>query len=203
MQATSNAGIGTGKCIEFQNQKRFSSASRRRLGEERVVRVHLLPALAAGRRLDLVRARERARLGRRGHGPVYNTSRCAPSGSTTLGGPEVLGRRGRPAARAGADRGARPRRRGGRQSGRLEGARARRLPRRAAVHGRLGRRRRRRGGRGRRDLARARRPRLRHAALPAGGGLLRGVRRLAVAAAGADPRGAGRRRGGGASRSPG
>ena len=29
MQATSNAGIGTGKCIEFQNQNRFSSASRR------------------------------------------------------------------------------------------------------------------------------------------------------------------------------
>ena len=30
MQATSKAGIGTGKCIEFQNQKRFSSISRRR-----------------------------------------------------------------------------------------------------------------------------------------------------------------------------
>jgi len=30
MQITSNAGIGTGKCIEFQNQKRFSSCSRRR-----------------------------------------------------------------------------------------------------------------------------------------------------------------------------
>src|ERR1700731_3090044 len=28
MHATSNAGIGTGKCIEFQNQKRFSSFSR-------------------------------------------------------------------------------------------------------------------------------------------------------------------------------
>ena len=26
---TSNAGIGSGKCIEFQNQKRFSSVSRR------------------------------------------------------------------------------------------------------------------------------------------------------------------------------
>ncbi len=29
MHWTSNAGIGTGKCIEFQNQKRFSSTSRR------------------------------------------------------------------------------------------------------------------------------------------------------------------------------
>ena len=29
MQATSNADIGSGKCIEFQNQKRFSSFSRR------------------------------------------------------------------------------------------------------------------------------------------------------------------------------
>jgi hypothetical protein len=29
MQATSNAGIGTGKCIEFQNQNLFSSTSRR------------------------------------------------------------------------------------------------------------------------------------------------------------------------------
>ena len=29
MHATSNAGIGTGKCIEFQNQNRLSSASRR------------------------------------------------------------------------------------------------------------------------------------------------------------------------------
>src|SRR3954469_10020575 len=29
MHCTSNAGIGTGKCIEFQNQKRFSSFSRR------------------------------------------------------------------------------------------------------------------------------------------------------------------------------
>ena len=40
-----------------------------RLREERVVRVHLLPALAAGRRLDLVRARERgSRLLVGGHG---------------------------------------------------------------------------------------------------------------------------------------
>ena len=30
MQITSNAGIGTGKCIEFQNQKRVSSLARRR-----------------------------------------------------------------------------------------------------------------------------------------------------------------------------
>ena len=30
MQITSNAGIGSGKCIEFQNQNRFSSWSRRR-----------------------------------------------------------------------------------------------------------------------------------------------------------------------------
>ena len=30
MQITSNAGWGMGKCIEFQNQKRFSSSSRRR-----------------------------------------------------------------------------------------------------------------------------------------------------------------------------
>ena len=30
MQITSKAGIGIGKCIEFQNQKRFSSVSRRR-----------------------------------------------------------------------------------------------------------------------------------------------------------------------------
>jgi hypothetical protein len=30
MQITSKAGIGTGKCIEFQNQNRFSSISRRR-----------------------------------------------------------------------------------------------------------------------------------------------------------------------------
>ncbi len=30
MQITSNAGWGVGKCIEFQNQKRFSSDSRRR-----------------------------------------------------------------------------------------------------------------------------------------------------------------------------
>ena len=30
MQIASNAGIGTGKCIEFQNQKRCSSVSRRR-----------------------------------------------------------------------------------------------------------------------------------------------------------------------------
>jgi hypothetical protein len=29
MHATSNAGMGSGKCIEFQNQKRFSSISRR------------------------------------------------------------------------------------------------------------------------------------------------------------------------------
>src|SRR5690348_18490829 len=29
MHCTSNAGIGTGKCMEFQNQKRFSSFSRR------------------------------------------------------------------------------------------------------------------------------------------------------------------------------
>src|SRR5580692_6091718 len=29
MQATSKADIGSGKCIEFQNQKRFSSFSRR------------------------------------------------------------------------------------------------------------------------------------------------------------------------------
>src|SRR5215510_2738857 len=29
MQIASNAGIGSGKCIEFQNQNRFSSASRR------------------------------------------------------------------------------------------------------------------------------------------------------------------------------
>ncbi len=29
MQATSNAGIGRGKCIEFQNQNRPSSVSRR------------------------------------------------------------------------------------------------------------------------------------------------------------------------------
>ena len=29
MQIASKAGIGSGKCIEFQNQKRFSSASRR------------------------------------------------------------------------------------------------------------------------------------------------------------------------------
>ncbi len=29
MQIASNAGIGTGKCIEFQNQNRCSSASRR------------------------------------------------------------------------------------------------------------------------------------------------------------------------------
>ena len=28
-QAMSNAGIGSGKCIEFQNQNRFSSTSRR------------------------------------------------------------------------------------------------------------------------------------------------------------------------------
>ena len=28
MHATSKAGIGTGKCIEFQNQKRFSSLAR-------------------------------------------------------------------------------------------------------------------------------------------------------------------------------
>ena len=30
MQKTSNAGIGSGKCIEFQNQKRCSSVARRR-----------------------------------------------------------------------------------------------------------------------------------------------------------------------------
>ena len=29
MQATSNDGMGTGKCMEFQNQNRLSSASRR------------------------------------------------------------------------------------------------------------------------------------------------------------------------------
>ena len=29
MQIASNAGIGSGKCIEFQNQKRCSSLSRR------------------------------------------------------------------------------------------------------------------------------------------------------------------------------
>jgi hypothetical protein len=29
MQIASNAGIGSGKCIEFQNQKRCSSATRR------------------------------------------------------------------------------------------------------------------------------------------------------------------------------
>src|SRR3954452_14137129 len=29
MHCTSKAGIGTGKCMEFQNQKRFSSFSRR------------------------------------------------------------------------------------------------------------------------------------------------------------------------------
>ena len=55
MQITSKAGIGTGKCIEFQNQKRFSSVLTPLLVEQRVVRVHLLPALAAGRRLDRVR----------------------------------------------------------------------------------------------------------------------------------------------------
>ena len=48
MQITSNAGIGTGKCIEFQNQKRFSSTRAAALVEHRVVGVHLLPALATG-----------------------------------------------------------------------------------------------------------------------------------------------------------
>ena len=56
------------------------------LGEERVVRVHLLPALAPRRGLDLVGARERARLRRRGHRPCIQQPRCALSGNTRSAG---------------------------------------------------------------------------------------------------------------------
>ena len=148
-----------------------------RLGEERVVRVHLLPALAAVRRRDLVRARERA----------VSSAQAQPWRAVMI----CLSDARHPPADARRARGARARRRPAARSPaptevlvRVAAAGvnpvdwktrdARRLPRRAAVHGRLGRRGRRRGGRPRRDPVRAGRPRLRHAALsPRGGGLRR------------------------------
>ena len=173
-----------------------------RLVEKRVVRVHLLPALAARRSRDLVRTRKcGARLRRRGHvsppsGPGLYTARDdahhPPAGPRRAGRPRAD--RGS-AARAGPDGGARPDERGRRQPGRLEDARARRRPRRAALHRRLGRRRRGRGPRPRRDAVPAGRPGLRDAALSQGGGRLRRVRHLALAPARPDPRRARRRRG--------
>ena len=99
----SKAGIGSGKCIEFQNQKPALVGLAARLVEERVVRVHLLPALAAGRGLDRVRARERGG-GFRGGGHVLSWVGADPGLYTapvprrtmrairqrSLGGPEVL-----------------------------------------------------------------------------------------------------------------
>ena len=49
----SNGGIGSGKCIPFQNQNLPSSSWRPFLAEQHIVRVHVLPALGAGRRLDV------------------------------------------------------------------------------------------------------------------------------------------------------
>ena len=87
--------------------------------------------------------------------PVYNTAMAEATmrkiTQRTLGGPEVLELVEAPRPDADADGGARARRGRRRQPGRLEGAHARRLPRRAAVHGRLGRRRGRGGARLRRD----------------------------------------------------
>jgi hypothetical protein len=79
------------------------------LGEQGVVRVHLLPALAARRCLDLVRARECARLGRRGHTPVYTQPMRAvrqPALHGRLGRRRCRrgGRTGRHLARAGRPR---------------------------------------------------------------------------------------------------
>ena len=70
------------------------------------------------------------------------------------------------------------------------------VPRRAAVHGRLGRRRRGRGGRPRRDVVRSRATGSSGCRASRGGGRVRRVRHLAVAPARPDPRRARRRRGG-------
>ena len=106
----------------------------------------------------------------------------------SLGGSEVLELVEVPQAEADADGGSRAHDGGRGQPGRLEGSSARRLSRRAAVHGRLGRRRRRRGDRLRGDEILRRRPRLRNAAISARGRRVRRVRHLAVTPARADPR---------------
>src|SRR5207244_719097 len=64
-----------------------------RVVEERVVRVHLLPALAPGRRRDLVRTRKGgSRLRRRGHDAMADDMHLPMRAirQQTLGGPEVL-----------------------------------------------------------------------------------------------------------------
>ena len=106
--------------------------------------------------------------------------------------------RRRPATRPRSHRGPRSRERRGREPGRLEDARPRWVPRGAAVHPRVGRRGRGRGGRRGCHSVRARRAGLRHAALPAGGRVLRGVRHVAVAPARVDAGSSCRRRGRGA-----
>src|SRR4029450_3038005 len=101
-QATSKAGIGTGKCIEFQNQKRFSSASLRASWKSAwygYISSH--PSQPGGVSIsyglgnaELVFAGAAIVLSSVGVRPVYKHG-MAPSTmrivrQTTLGGPEVL-----------------------------------------------------------------------------------------------------------------